>query len=1481
MRKLQLHFCFMILIFGLNQSASAQCCTSDGRPTAVPAGFESTFTPNTAFPNSTLSPTNNAKGYTGNGTAIGMSNWAISSGAGAKLIRDASRATEGTDFVYVAYKASDPDSYCIENNINMSSGTTCAAGKFVTGKRYILSADYVVFNEAAPGGGTGKAAPIFDYLTAGYSPITAYVNGVKAVEETAVSWANVSASWKRAYGTVTTNNAVKRIAFSVENSNSNRATSGILYDNTKFEQLSVTASGIGTVTCSASNQARVFTLNPVSNFGGIPNLKYKVTAPAGYTISPLTGVYGQTTVFTLSKTTGSAIGAGAVNITIADEVNTNCSIVQPIAEPICCIIPLVTSITQAAATCNGLTPNNDATVTITTIGDKYATDTSTLYTAATAFSGSFTATNLTAGTLQTFRIFNRLETCFKDTTIRIATKLCPAQPCSNTIGGKVFNDYNSNGNIDTNDSLGFAGIKVYAINCAGVKIDSTITDYKGNYTFANVTAANDTVRIEFVASTFPSGLKPTYNGTDGRTDVQFAKAPNCNVSYGLVSTNDYCQANPDIMTTCFVAVSNLGADPALISFKLSEMNTPAQPFVNQINSLTKQFGQAPQMTEKAYATQSQVGTINGLAYHKESQTMFAAAFARVGSPLPHGLGAIYQLNNLMDVNPSSAVFVTVPNVGTGAIGQTDVGLKGLGGMAFSADQKTLYTINLNTRALVSIPLIGANLTPGAITETPIPAPTDCSTEYRPFAIRQHNGKLYIGVTCGSSTVANLKAYVYEYDGTTFVQKLVVPFNYARADAVANYYGYSGYPEYMQNNLNFVAWNTYPNLSILSSTATAKTQPWLTDIAFDGDDMILGVRSRLGDVLNNSYWVTGGDILRACPNSSASWTLENNGVCGGKTTQSPPPLVDPYTGAVNARTNSKGPGGYEYYWGDDGFEGEASQGTLLQIPGNPNVLVTQMDAIGHLGQAGVMALNNKTGRITAAGNVFFGYGPNAGATNNIGKSNGLGNLQAMCNPQPIQIGSRLWVDTDKDGVQDPCNEPGLSNVVVSLYDKLGNFIAKDTTNALGEYYFDATNVVDTSGAAKPNILGPQPNTPYFIVIGKETYAGAAQFDKTTGSITLSAKPYTLTTQNSTANSGNDLNDSDFSIGAGATPTALLGYPVLCATTPSAGADHTFDAGFKVACTKPTLTSASVVEGTCNGATPKNDAVVTLIGVANAIKGDKVIGTTYTNGPAFGAITNISPTGSDFIFTGLKHNTEYSFRIWNTDTTCYKDVNFLTPDKVCNSVCSIDITSSTKSVCRDNGAGQQVYDLTMTVSWSNPPSGEPIIITSDAGGSETIDPSLVTSPQTVKLVDLPADGQAVEATATFLATVSCIDTIKYNAPNCTCVLPTAGTNTTTEGSCTNNTPNNDAKITFTGVTGALKVDKVEGTTYTGGPSFGAASNVNASSGNFQLTGLKHSTTYTLRIWQSASCFIDVPITTPAKTCVLPCPPKICSPVKVTKL
>jgi hypothetical protein len=282
-----------------------------------------------------------------------------------------------------------------------------------------------------------------------------------------------------------------------------------------------------------------------------------------------------------------------------------------------------------------------------------------------------------------------------------------APPCTVNIGGKVFSDFNNNGVLNTTDSLGFAGIKVYAFNCAGVKIDSAVTDSKGNYTLTKVTAADDSVRIEFVASSFPAWAKPTYNGTSGRTDVQFVKAPNCSVNLGMVSMNDYCNTNPRLATPCYIdgAVSpNVTAyNDVLVSFNYN---------VGIPNKLTD-------------AARTEIGSTWGLAYARSTQKMYASAFLKRHVGLKDAkLGAIYvkdyanpaaaatlwlDVSTLAGIN-GSWTYLTDADRGLGNAGSPSldadafkkIATVGLGDIDISGDDKTLYVMDLTNRQLLAI-----------------------------------------------------------------------------------------------------------------------------------------------------------------------------------------------------------------------------------------------------------------------------------------------------------------------------------------------------------------------------------------------------------------------------------------------------------------------------------------------------------------------------------------------------------------------------------------------------------------------------------------------------------------------------------------------------------------------------------------------------------------------------------------------------------
>ncbi len=62
--------------------------------------------------------------------------------------------------------------------------------------------------------------------------------------------------------------------------------------------------------------------------------------------------------------------------------------------------------------------------------------------------------------------------------------------------------------------------------------------------------------------------------------------------------------------------------------------------------------------------------------------------------------------------------------------------------------------------------------------------------------------------------------------------------------------------------------------------------------------------------------------------------------------------------------------------------------------------------------------------------------------------------------PIQLGDRVWWDTDRDGIQDP-DEPGTPGVTVSLVNDEGNVLER-TTGPEGQYFFDALDGLTLGG-----------------------------------------------------------------------------------------------------------------------------------------------------------------------------------------------------------------------------------------------------------------------------------------------------------------------------------------------------------------------------------------------------------------------------------
>lgn len=789
------------------------------------------------------------------------------------------------------------------------------------------------------------------------------------------------------------------------------------------------------------------------------------------------------------------------------------------------------------------------------------------------------------------------------------------QAASRTISGRVFQDYDGDGTFDTTQTItnngsgtiavavdtGVQGVTVTAYDTLGAVQPAATTAADGTYTITTLAGSTGPYRIEF--TNLPSGYYPGARSTDSvnggtatnsGTTVQFvADANTTNVNLAINHPSDYSENNP-LLSTSTYSFAHRDDTPidAVTSFPYSAGSS---------NLATYTASQYASPAENPEGTKAQLGSVFGLAYRRSTDTLYAAAFMKRHTGIgPGGTGAIYQIPNVSNSAASTpSVFATIPNTGAdthptttggGVIWEQDfntftvIGRRGLGGLEISEDSSRLFTINLNTRELYEIPVsTGVPVSRGLV-----PSPTCTNGVGRPFAVKMQRGTLYVGGLCtaenAGGTAANMQAYVYAYNPNTATfgasPVLSFPLNYPRGcvdDSQTDPTCHGG-----EENAEWRPWVSTLNFDTQDAdndTQVAYPQPMFTDIEFVGNNMIVAFRDRIGDQGGNgsrnpgnaadtTQYVTNtaGDILRANPNGSGGWTIENN-------SQSNPTGT---FGPTSGQNNGQGPGNGEFYAGEvHTYHDEVSNGGLAQIPGFPNIVLSAMDP-ANFGTAtwdgGMRWLNNGTtsGAMTKG---YLTYDGNRLDTL-FGKANGVGEVEPLSSSAPIEIGSRVWLDTDNDGAQDPVNgatEAGIQNVTVRLYrpgfgpDGIpGNAddstaLAIAVTDVNGEYYFISgtaadPNTTDNIGIFNGNIL---PFTAYEIRIDNNAnfLSGGALFS---GGAAMN-----LTVPNATAQAGDD--DSSDSDGLWDPNTACTARnnqcPTISFTTGDSGANnHKLDFGF---------------------------------------------------------------------------------------------------------------------------------------------------------------------------------------------------------------------------------------------------------------------------------------------------------------------------------
>ncbi len=697
-----------------------------------------------------------------------------------------------------------------------------------------------------------------------------------------------------------------------------------------------------------------------------------------------------------------------------------------------------------------------------------------------------------------------------------------SQVHAQNVTGKVFRDFDANGQQTSISPIepAVAGVTVKAFNTNGTQAGSTATTLaNGTYTIAVGTASP--LRIEF--SNLPSSYYSGPKGVSSGTSIQFVNGGGT-ANLGINYPADFCGTSPKLVTPCYENGTPLNGG-----------NSANDPFIVTIPYTPAGNGTAGTTSENGYLSKgAEVGSTWGMAYQRSSKFIFTSALLKRHSGFGlGGPGAIYkidvsgstQITTLfvdlkadlgIDVgvdsrNQTSAVdslskIKTLPNHDSTAFG--NVGKMSLGAIEISDDEKTMWVINNFDKKLYELPIGSPAIKPTTKIAHTLPDPGCTNGVFRPWAVKFWRGKVYVGGVCtaekSGGTNADLKAYIYSFNPgdanpDNFTQIISFPLNYPR--------GITSVDAIIQTSAAWKPWiakwsditNPIPGTGAFNQTICP--QPILSDIEFDVDgSMIVGFMDRAGHQLGNKNYspnkndfniyegVSAGDLLRI-GFSNGVYTLEKdataNGIISGGNNQSP----------------SQGPGNGEFYWQDmysknanknlpslvsgSGHQ-EISLGGLAILLGNNEVVETVFDPVSAVRAGGIRWFDNTNGSSPRGYEVFGQDAGGQGVT--FGKANGLGDLELLCASQPIEVGNRLWYDTDKDGIQD-AGEPVLTGVTVELW-KGGVKIETKTTDAVtGEYYFTGLAASSVNYEIRvPNISGTSKQTQLAGLMLTTTKAG---------------------------------------------------------------------------------------------------------------------------------------------------------------------------------------------------------------------------------------------------------------------------------------------------------------------------------------------------------------------------------------------------------
>ena len=556
-----------------------------------------------------------------------------------------------------------------------------------------------------------------------------------------------------------------------------------------------------------------------------------------------------------------------------------------------------------------------------------------------------------------------------------------------------------------------------------------------------------------------------------------------------------------------------------------------------------------------------------------------------------------------------------------------VGRAGLGDVDVTPDGSTLLAVEMTQGAskLWRVPIAGAGagVTAGTPVSTAIPAPAtfggvQCIGNWHPMGIGVRGSRILVGGVCGGTETqwvanpadqsvnsrTNAAAFVLEFDSASAGFQTIAAFslsypkghNNDRIDTIREW-----------TNSSTGLWHNWfdgDGAQAPVGDRKPRQQPMLANIEIlDDGDLALGFRDRGNDQTKTasidyestpaspvqaSNLISGAETLRLCADGSGGYVRESNGACGAQTGANYAMQMSDATGSPSAASlRADSPlfymTAYAPDWGG-ATDGHAytSLGGIASVPGAPRLWTTLYDPDDYSAQGlrvfGPCAARSGSGTCGPAGasegaalatvELSWGtYGWNGSA---FGKGNGLGDLEVLCDAAPVQVGNRIWIDTNANGVQDPGESP-IAGVTLRLYDSGGSLVGTALTGADGTYYFSSNSTAPAAGDGTNAGGGLRPGEAFTLKMDNPADFAAGG--------PLAA--YSLTTAN-TSSPGNAANSK---------ATLQGGFPTITIGARTAGQNnHTFDIGFV-----PPASVAGASSATPSGGT----ATTSLVAVGNYV------------------------------------------------------------------------------------------------------------------------------------------------------------------------------------------------------------------------------------------------------------------------------------------